>query len=96
MIEETHDLDQLDAVFSPRSVAVVGASTTPGKVGHDIFANILGGGFQGTLYPLNPSARAVLSVRAYPEIEAIPDPVDLAMVILPPQLALNAVQEAID
>ncbi|MBW2365419.1 MAG: CoA-binding protein, partial [Deltaproteobacteria bacterium] len=55
-------MDQLDAIFSPQSVAVVGASTTPGKVGHDIFANILKGNFTGILYPVNPSARSVLSV----------------------------------
>jgi len=48
---------QLDAIFSPQSVAVVGASTTTGKVGHDIFVNILQGNYQGTLYPVNPRAR---------------------------------------
>jgi acetyltransferase len=76
-------------------VAVVGASTTPGKVGHDIFANILRGGFTGTLYPVNPSARSVLSVRAYPQVREIPDRVDLAMIILPPPQAAKAVEEAI-
>ncbi|MGD2010789.1 MAG: CoA-binding protein, partial [Desulfobacterales bacterium] len=54
----------LDAIFSPQSVAVVGASTTPGKVGHDIFANILRGGYTGTLYPVNPNAKSILCVRA--------------------------------
>ncbi|MDD4464397.1 MAG: CoA-binding protein, partial [Desulfobacterales bacterium] len=49
-------MSDLDAIFSPGSVAVIGASTTPGKVGHDIFANILRGGFKGTLYPVNPNA----------------------------------------
>jgi acetyl coenzyme A synthetase (ADP forming)-like protein len=88
-------VDKLDAIFSPRSVAVVGASTTPGKVGHDIFANILKGGYQGTLYPVNPSARSVASVRAYPTITDIPDDLDLAMLILPPPLAVRAVEEAI-
>ena len=76
-------MDRLDAIFSPEALAVVGASTTPGKVGHDIFANILKGGFTGTLYPVNPNARSVASVRAYPSIGEIPDPVDLAMIILP-------------
>ena len=89
-------MDKLDAIFSPKSVAVVGASTTPGKVGHDIFANILKGGYKGTLYPVNPKARSVLSVRAYPSITDIPDSVDLAMLILPPQFALKATQDAIE
>ncbi len=86
----------LDAIFSPVSVAVVGASTSPGKVGHDIFENILRGGFTGTLYPVNPSAKSVLSVRAYPSITEIPDAVDLAMIILPPKAALRAVEDAIE
>jgi acetyl coenzyme A synthetase (ADP forming)-like protein len=83
----------LDAIFSPQSVAVVGASTTPGKVGHDIFANILRGGYAGTLYPVNPNAKSILCVRAYPSVKKIPDQVDLAMLILPPRLALEAVKE---
>lgn len=88
-------MDKLDAIFSPQSVAVVGASTTPGKVGHDIFANILRGNFTGTLYPVNPHARSVLSVRAYPNILDIPDPVELAIIILPPQPALETVKDAV-
>ena len=75
-------MDKLDAIFSPQSLAVIGASTTPGKVGHDIFVNILKGGYRGTLYPVNPKARSVSSVRAYPTIADIPDDVDLAMIIL--------------
>jgi len=88
-------MDKLDAIFSPQSVAVIGASTTPGKVGHDIFANILKGGYTGTLYPVNPGARSILSVRAYPSITRIPDDIDLAMIILPPKPCLGAVAEAI-
>jgi len=88
-------MDKLDAIFSPQSVAVIGASTTPGKVGHDIFANILKGGYKGTLYPVNPGAKSILSVRAYPSITRIPDDIDLAMIILPPQTCIRAVEEAI-
>jgi acetyltransferase len=89
-------VDNLDAIFSPQSLAVVGASKIPGKVGHDIFVNILKGGYRGTLYPVNPTARSVSSVRAYPTISDIPDNVDLAMIILPPRPALTAIEEAID
>ncbi len=89
-------MKNLDAIFTPQSVAVIGASTTPGKVGHDIFKNILRGGFTGTLYPVNPTAKSILSVRAYPSVADIPDDIDLAMVILPPKAALAAVSVAID
>ncbi len=88
-------MKDLDAIFAPRSVAVMGASTTPGKVGHDIFVNILRGGYQGTLYPVNPTANSVASVRAYATIADLPESPDLAMIILPPKLALQAVKEAI-
>ncbi len=87
-------MERLEAIFSPASVAVVGASTVPGKVGHDLFANILRGGYTGTLFPVNPKARSVLSVKAYPNLTEIPDPVDLAILVVPPQAALATVEEA--
>jgi len=89
-------MGKLEAIFSPRSVAVLGASSVPGKVGHDIFENILRGGYQGTLYPVNPKARSILCIRAYPTITEVPDSVDLAMIILPPRAALKGVQECVD
>lgn len=85
----------LDALFNPSSVAVIGASATPGKVGHDIFVNILKGGFTGTLYPVNPRSRSIASVRAYADIRDIPDPVDLAIIILPPHQVEKAIANAI-
>lgn len=66
-------MDPLDAIFSPRSVAVIGASSTPGKVGHDIFVNILRGGYRGALYPVNPRAHSIACVKAYPAVTDIAD-----------------------
>ncbi len=88
-------MEKLDPIFSPKSVAVVGASTTPGKVGHDIFANILRGGYTGTLYPVNPQAKSILCVRAYASVTEIPDDIDLGMIILPPEIAHQAVRDCI-
>ncbi|WP_300461422.1 acetate--CoA ligase [Desulfobacula sp.] len=88
-------MDRLDAIFAPETVAVIGVSTQKGKVGHDIFANILYGGFTGTLYPVNPKAKSILSVKCYTSIANIPDPIDLGMIILPPKAALQAVKECI-
>jgi acetyltransferase len=88
-------MDKFDAIFSPKSIAVLGASTAKGKVGHDIFANILRGNYQGTLYPVNSKARSVLSVKAYPTILDIPDQIDLAMVILSPHLALKSIEDCV-
>ena len=89
-------MDNLDGIFAPKSIAVIGASTTPGKVGHDIFHNILKGGYTGTLYPVNPRAKSVLCVKAYSEILQIEDNIDLAMIILPPLAALKVVKECIE
>ncbi len=86
-------MDRLDAIFSPRSIAVIGASSTPGKVGHDIFSNILRGYYKGTLYPINPRAESILCVKAYPSLLDIPDAIELAIIILPPEAALKAVKE---
>jgi acetyltransferase len=88
-------MNDLDPIFSPTSIAVLGASSTKGKVGHDIFENILRGGFTGTLYPVNPKAKSILSVKCYKTLLDIPDPIDLAMLILPPRIALQTVKECV-
>ena len=88
-------MQRLDAIFAPKSVALVGASTQPGKVGHDIFKNILKNNFTGTLYPVNPKARSILSVRTYPSLTEIPDEVDLAIIMLSPELCLKTIEEGI-
>lgn len=85
----------LDAVFAPNAIAVIGASTTPGKVGYDIFANILKGGYTGTLYPVNPAAKSILSMRAYATIGDIQDAVDLSIIVLPTGATLKAAEESV-
>lgn len=73
----------LRPLFFPRSVAVVGASRDPASVGHRILQGLLRNDFQGTVFPVNPKAEQVASVKAYPSVEEIPDPVDLAVVAVP-------------
>jgi acyl-CoA synthetase (NDP forming) len=58
----------LAPILSPRSIAVVGASRTPDTIGHQIVANLLRYGFTGAVYPVNPRAGSIHSVRAYPRI----------------------------
>lgn len=88
-------MHSLDGIFSPASVAVIGASNTPGKVGHDIFKNIMKGGYKGTLYPVNPKSKSILCIRTVPTLLDIEDDVDLAMIILTPQLTLRAVEDCV-
>ncbi len=75
--------DNLDALFAPKSVAVIGASNREGSVGRAVFTNILLNEYAGTVYPVNPKDRSISGVRAYPSIADLPESVDLAVIIVP-------------
>ncbi|HXY46977.1 MAG TPA: acetate--CoA ligase family protein [Thermoplasmata archaeon] len=74
---------ELSELFCPRSVAVIGASNRPGKVGTAVFQNILRAGFQGVAYPVNPSSKSISGVRCYPDVPSLPEAPDLGVVIVP-------------
>lgn len=82
----------LDPILRPRSIAVVGASRTPNTIGYQMLDNLLRHGYEGAVYPVNPTAEAVHSIRAYPSVEAIPFPVDLAVVVVPKQHVLEVAE----
>ncbi|MDY6911390.1 MAG: acetate--CoA ligase family protein [Chloroflexota bacterium] len=84
----------IKSIMSPRSVAVVGATNRQGSVGLSVFRNILSAGFQGVLYPVNPKAISVQSVRAYPRLADIPDEVDMAVVIVPAEMVSDVIEQA--
>ena len=67
----------------PDSIAVVGASRNPAKLGNVIVSNIIEAGYKGTLYPVNPGLDRLDGRRAYPSLGAIPGPVDLVIVVVP-------------
>ena len=73
----------LDVVFSPRNVAVIGATETPNSVGRTLLWNLIQSPFGGTVYPVNPKRPSVLGIKAYPDIAAVPEKVDLAVVVTP-------------
>ena len=74
----------LNYLFKPRSIAVIGASTQPHSVGAKVMRNLLEGGFDGPIMPVNPKYRAVGGVLAYPTVEALPQTPDLAILCTPP------------
>jgi acetyltransferase len=90
MTLETAGLQQL---FEPRSVAIIGASTKPGKVGHDILRNMLSSGFEGDVYPVNPHADEILGAKCYPSILEVAGDVDLAVIVVPAPAVLSVVEE---
>jgi len=83
----------LEVFFKPRSVAVVGATAKEGSVGRSVLWNLISSPFDGTVYPVNPKRRSVLGIRAYPSIKAIPDPVDLAVLITPAESIPGMIEE---
>lgn len=80
-------------MFYPRSIAVVGASRSPGSIGARLFDNIMRTGFSGVVYPVNPHSDVVGSVRAYSSVSDIPDPVDLAIIVVPSGAVLDVVRD---
>ena len=91
--EQAAEARSVHNLLHPTSVAVIGASVEPGKVGHVAFANLLAAAFTGTVYPVNPEHRSVRGVRAYASVLDIPDPVDLALVAVPAE-AVESVLDA--
>ncbi|HEY0305363.1 MAG TPA: acetate--CoA ligase family protein [Longimicrobiales bacterium] len=87
------DKNALDPIFRPRSIAVVGASRSPTTIGHKLVSNLVTYGYTGAVYPINPKADSIHSIKAYPSIGAVPDPVDLAVISVPKELVLAVAEE---
>lgn len=83
----------LDYLFKPRSVAVVGASREPGKVGYAVLKNIIESGYRGEIYPVNPKADKILGLNVYKSISEIPSDIDLAIIVVPVQTVLDVLEE---
>jgi len=75
--------DSIDAIFNPRTIALVGASNKAGKMGYVFMKNLVDAGYQGKIYPINPSESAVFDLKAYPSVKDVPDEVDFAVVVVP-------------
>ncbi len=80
-------------LFFPKSIAVIGASSDADSIGGKLFHNILYQGFAGPLYPVNPKAKVINSIRAYPTVLDIPEPVDLAYVVVPQRFVIPVVEQ---
>jgi len=87
-------MTDLDSLFYPRSIAVIGASRQPGSVGHSLLANLLMNRFQGIIFPVNPRASSVLGIKCYPRVLEISDDVDLAVIIVPSRFVAPVLEES--
>ncbi|MHB8523524.1 MAG: bifunctional acetate--CoA ligase family protein/GNAT family N-acetyltransferase [Limisphaerales bacterium] len=86
----------LDKIFSPKAIALIGATEAPNSVGRTLMQNLAPDRFTGTLYPVNPKRPSVLGVKAYPNIAAVPTKVDLAIVVTPATTVPGIIGECVD
>lgn len=84
----------MKTLFEPESIAVVGAAREESKVGHAVVKNLVDSGFKGRLFPVNPKASEILGIRCYPSLTAIPETVDLVIIVVPAGLVPRIIDEA--
>lgn len=77
------DKDVINRMLKPRSVAVVGASATPGKIGYTVVKNLIKDGYEGKIYPINQKENEILGLKCYPEIQDVPGEIDSAIMCVP-------------
>lgn len=85
--------EALEGLLRPKSIAVVGASTTPGKIGYTILEKLLQGGYEGKIYPINPQAEEILGLKVYHSIDQVPGEVDAAVIVVPAKLVAQVTEE---
>lgn len=86
-------MDRIETLVNPKSVAVIGASADPAKIGYQILHNLVEGKFSGKIFPINPKAEEILSLKAFPEITSVGEPVDLAVIVVPGQFVIPVLKQ---
>ncbi|MHA1722692.1 MAG: acetate--CoA ligase family protein [Candidatus Baldrarchaeia archaeon] len=87
--------DELKYFFEPKSVAVIGASATPGKLGYNVLVNLIKGKFHGKIYPINPNLKEIFGLKCYRSILDVPNEVDLAVLIVPAKIILDVLMDCV-
>lgn len=87
------DIEVLNALLKPKSVAVIGASAKPGKIGHTVLDNIIKSGYKGFVYPINPGETEILGLKCYSSVMDVGKPIDSAIITVPAQFVLKVVEE---
>ncbi|BBB48614.1 acetate--CoA ligase family protein [Pelolinea submarina] len=87
------DIDTLNGLFKPKSVAVIGASSTVGKIGHTVVLNLTESKYEGNVYPINPKADEILGFKCYPTIQDVKKPIDLAIITIPAKFVSDTIDE---
>jgi acetyltransferase len=82
-------------LFEPGSVAVVGASSKAGKLGHTVISNLISGGYKGKIYPVNPAGGEIMGLPAFKNVDAVPSDIDLVVIVIPAVAVLEAVKSCV-
>jgi acetyl-CoA synthetase (ADP-forming) len=85
--------EAMDAIFKPSSVAVIGASDNPGKLGSHVMRSLIEGKYPGKIFPINPGKDEILGIKTYPSLLQVPDRVDLSIIVLPAELVPKTIKE---
>jgi len=85
--------DVLTGLLRPKGIAIVGASATPGKIGHTVVKNLIDGGYKDGIYPINPTADEILGYKVYKSVLDVPDPIDAAVLTIPAKFVMDTVKE---
>jgi acetyltransferase len=83
----------LEKIFDPKSIAIIGASDRQGSVGYIIFNNLIGSGYEGVVFPINPKKTSIQGVKAFSSVSELPEKVDLAVVCTPASTVPDIVKE---
>lgn len=83
-------------IFNPQTVAVVGATERGGSVGRTVFTNLIGIPFRGIVFPVNPSRRSILGIKACPSVLEVPEPIDLAVIVTPAQAVPKVMDQCVE
>jgi acetyl coenzyme A synthetase (ADP forming)-like protein len=89
-------LEVMNKLMRPRAIAVVGASESEGKIGNSVMKNLVNGGFQGEIYPVNPKASEILGKKVYADIDDLPDDVDVAVFAIPAKFVVDTIAKVGD
>jgi acetyltransferase len=83
----------IDVLFNPKAIAVIGASSTKGKLGNDVVRNLIDSGFEGRIYPINPKGGEILDLKAYRSVSEVAGAIDVAVIVIPAKYVLPVIEE---
>ncbi|MFC1937496.1 CoA-binding protein, partial [Chloroflexota bacterium] len=94
--ETSHKIKDLTRLFAPDSVAIIGASSTPGKAGYEVIRNILANDYAGKLYLVNPKGGEILGIPVHQSIDSLPQGIDQAIILIPARATIEALRQCVD